>query len=149
MLIFNLIAQFGTGFEGPGDNVFNPGTTIDTAGSSVENIFSLIIGFLTVLAGLAFLLYFVFGGLQWVLAGGDQGKVDSAKKQMTNGAIGLIIIVVSYGIVAVVSSVLGLNILAPGEEIIRLNPDGNSKDVVKPGTGVIDNINEPIGLPKP
>ncbi len=68
------------------------------------------------------IMYFIFGALQWTLAGGEEGKVESAKKQMTNGAIGLIIIVIAYGVIAVVGSVLGLNILNPGCEIQKLNP---------------------------
>jgi formate hydrogenlyase subunit 3/multisubunit Na+/H+ antiporter MnhD subunit len=134
-MIFNLIAQFGTkGFEGIGVGPFDtsgitPCSNVVT--NNLNDIISLILGFLTVLAGLAFLLYFIFGGLQWTLAGGDQGKVDSAKKQMTNGAIGLIIVVISYGIIAVVGSVLGLDLLDPGAVIqSQLNPGcaGGSPD---------------------
>lgn len=124
MMIFTLIAQFGSdGFTGPATGVFDPGAD---PFASLDNILSLIITFLTVLAGLAFLLYFIFGGLQWTLAGGDQGKVDSAKTQMTNGAIGLIIVVISYGIMAVIGQVLGLKLLNPGEVIeSQLDPNGS------------------------
>lgn len=125
-MIFTLLAQFGGGFKGPGLFSF---TTVpnDPCGAqatkNLADIISLILSFLTVLAGLAFLLYFIFGGLQWTLAGGDQGKVDSAKKQMTNGAIGLIIVIVSYGIVAVIGSVVGLDILDPAKVILtQINP---------------------------
>ena len=110
------------GFTGPGTGVFDPRTT--GACNSLEQIISTILGFLTVLAGLVFLLYFVFGALQWTLAGGDQGKVDTAKKQMTNGAIGLIIIIVSYGIMGVIGGALGLDLLNPGAAIQLLNPSG-------------------------
>ena len=116
------LAQFSGGLTGPGAEIFNPGDCISTAGASLEGVISLILGFLTTLAGLAFLLYFVFAALQWTLAGGEQAKVDSAKKQMTNGAIGLIIIVISYGIIAVVGDVLGLEILNPAQTIQGLVP---------------------------
>lgn len=114
-------------FKGPGVGIFDPGyglsgVTAKSAAWSLESILSNVIGFLTVIAGLAFLMYFVFGALQWTLAGGDEGKVDSAKKQMTNGAIGLIIIIIAYGVIAVVGGVLGLNILDPGCELQKLNP---------------------------
>ncbi|MEO8581544.1 MAG: hypothetical protein ABI425_03080 [Patescibacteria group bacterium] len=107
-------------FQGAGTGVFDP--TITGACNSLEGIISLILGFLTVLAGLAFLLYFLFGALQWTLAGGDEGKVETAKKQMTNGAIGLIIVIISYGIMAVIGGALGLDLLAPGTAINALNP---------------------------
>lgn len=126
MMILNLIAQFGDGFKVPGSGFFKTDATVGECGTKAltnfNDIISLIIGFLTVIAGLAFLLYFVFGGLQWALAGGDSGKVDSAKKQMTNGAIGLIIVIVAYGVIAVVGTVVGLDILNPGNMLSILNP---------------------------
>lgn len=115
------------GFESPSTNsIFQPPTATDAsqAGANLESILSLIIGFLTVIAGLSFMLFFIFGAMQWIMAAGDQGKVESARKQMTNGAIGLIIVVVSYGIIAVVSEVLGLPILNPAELLQTLGPQG-------------------------
>lgn len=114
------------GFRAPSDSfnvdLTNQDTALASAGTEFERFLSNTIGTITVIAGLAFLLFFVFGGLQWILAGGDQGKVDQAKKQMTNSAIGLIIVIVSYAIIGVISSVVGLNILNPAREILRLNP---------------------------
>jgi hypothetical protein len=127
--MFTLLAQFGPGFQPPASNKFDPfedfmGTATECQSVwALEQIVSNMLGLITVIAGLAFLMYFVFGGLQWTLAGGDQGKVDGAKKQMTNGAIGLIIIIVSYGIMAVVGQVVGLNILNPAQELLKLDAD--------------------------
>lgn len=81
---------------------------------TVDIIFSTLLGFLTIVGGLAFLIYFIIGALNWVMAGGDQKKVDTAKSYMTNGAIGMIIIVASYAIISIVGKVLGLDILNPG-----------------------------------
>lgn len=89
----------------------------DDVGTKLTDLFSQSIGFLTVAAGLAFLIYFMLGGLQWITAGGDKGKVDAAKTQMTNGAIGMIIIVAAYGIVWIVGQVLGFDILNPYETL--------------------------------
>lgn len=118
---FTFLAQFGSGLEGPGQGVLDPGATKESAAASLNNTISLIIGMLTIVAGLAFLIYFFIGALNWVTSGGDQGKVDNAKKNMTHGAIGLIIIVLSYGIVALVGEILGIEILNPGQAIIKLN----------------------------
>ena len=64
--------------------------------------------------GLAFLLYFLLGGLNWITAGGDKGKIETAKKMMTSGATGMIVIAVSYSIVWIVGKALGIDILNPG-----------------------------------
>jgi len=66
---------------------------------------------LVVVGGLAFLLYTIIGGITWVMAGGDKAKVEGAQKHLTNGLTGLIILAASYAIMAVVSEVVGINIL--------------------------------------
>lgn len=81
--------------------------------------------FLTIVGGIMFGLYFLLGALNWVSAGGKQEQVEKAKKMMTDAAIGLIIIVVSYPVVYIVGKVLGLEILHPEKLIPQLGPGGN------------------------
>ena len=88
------------------------------AASLVSNI----VGFLTMIGGLMFLIYFILGGLNWITAGGDPGKVDEAKKKTTGAAIGMIIVVVAYAIALIVGQVLGIDILNPVSQIDLLNP---------------------------
>lgn len=64
-----------------------------------------------VVGALAFLIFLVMGGLEWVLAGGDAKKVESAQKRITNGLVGLIILVATYAIIIFVEEILGINIL--------------------------------------
>ena len=115
-----LLAQTGgkplggtiTGFE----NAYNPtGDDPSAYLSSVELIISNVLTILTVIAGISFVLYFLLGGLSWITAGGDKQKVETAKSMMTNGAIGLIIIVVSYSVVWIVGQAIGVDILNPAE----------------------------------
>lgn len=94
---------------------YNPaGTEISDATSSIEKLISNVLVVLTVVAGITFALYFLLGGLNWITAGGDKGKIDKAKGMMTNGAIGLIVISVSYAISWIVGAALGIDILNPG-----------------------------------
>jgi cytochrome bd-type quinol oxidase subunit 2 len=81
-----------------------------------------LIGLLTTVGGLMFMLYFILGGLSWITAGGDKAKVDDAKAKMTNAAIGLIIIVAAYAIGYIVGEVLGIKILEPAEILKTLDP---------------------------
>ena len=57
--------------------------------------------------------HFTIGGLKWITAGGDKAKVSEAQTQMTQAAIGLIVIVVSFFIIGIVGAVLGIDILNP------------------------------------
>jgi len=90
---------------------FQPTGDFSDAPTQIESMFTMVFGFLTIVAGLTFLIYFLIGALNWVTGGGDEKKVDTAKSYMTNGAIGLIIVIAAYSIVFIVGKVLGLNIL--------------------------------------
>ena len=116
-LYFTLLANnpLEGSITGP-SSAFSPsGTGAGAGGEPIELFISILIGFFTIVAGLFFLVYMISAGLTWVSAGGEKGKIDGAKSQMTNGAIGLIVIVVAQFIVGIVGNVLGLNILNPAQ----------------------------------
>lgn len=77
---------------------------------------------MTVVGGLAFVVYFFIGALKWITAGGDKGKVAEAQSQMTQGAIGLIALVASYFVVGIVGNVLGLDIFNPITTLQKTTP---------------------------
>ncbi len=108
--------------DGSGVSKFLPSQAggTGTGSSQVENVFTTILGFLTIVAGLSFLIYFLLGGMNWILAGGNEKKVEEAKSYMTNGAIGLIIVIGAYAIISIVGTVLGLNILSPATMLEKL-----------------------------
>ena len=64
-----------------------------------------------VVGGLAFLLYFLWGGLNWIMAGGDKGKLEESKSKITQGLIGLAILAASFVIVKFIESAIGLDLL--------------------------------------
>lgn len=68
---------------------------------------------ISIVGGLAFILYFLLGGLSWLTAGGDKAKVEAAQKQITNAVIGLSVILVSYAIILFIQEILEVNILQP------------------------------------
>lgn len=102
---------------------YQPGSDIGSSTGAVEKLISNVLVVLTVVSGIAFTLYFLLGGLNWITAGGDKGKIDKAKGMMTNGAIGLIVIAVSYAISWIIGKALGIDILNPGTIIngIKVN----------------------------
>lgn len=118
------IAQLPLGTFKPPTVAFTPGpgTGAEAGGVPLENFLSNFIGFLTTLAGLLFLVYFIFAALTWITSGGDKGKVEGARNQMTQAALGLIIVIAAYGITGVVGRVLGLDILNPLKLLRELAP---------------------------
>ncbi len=62
--------------------------------AGVMSIVNVMLGFLGIIA----IIIILWGGFRWMTAGGNEEKVGEAKKIITAGIIGLIIIFVSYAI---------------------------------------------------
>jgi hypothetical protein len=70
--------------------------------AKIANIINYVVGAL----GLVAVLFLIIGGVQYMTAGGDDGKVESATKTIKNALIGLAVIVLSGLIVNFVFSIL-------------------------------------------
>ncbi|MDD5749402.1 MAG: pilin [Patescibacteria group bacterium] len=73
------------------------------------NLFTIVAGVingLLSLLGMLFTVLVIYGGFKWMLARGNSQQVDEAKKVISNAAIGLAIVVLSYVIVYAVLQVL-------------------------------------------
>ena len=66
-----------------------------------------------IVGALALLLYIAWGGLNWITAGGDKGKTEQARNQITNGIIGMAVLVASTAIAAFLSQLFGIDLLNP------------------------------------
>lgn len=57
------------------------------------------------LGGVITLLYFIWGAIDWITAGGDSGKLKSARDKMIHAFIGMFILAFSFIIVAVIDGI--------------------------------------------
>jgi hypothetical protein len=94
--------------------------------ASLELYIGDIIGAITVLAGLFFIVYAFLAAFQWVTAGDDSGKVEKAKNRFVWGTLGLILIVASYAIIGLIGSLIGISILEPGTMLNNIIRDGSN-----------------------
>lgn len=62
------------------------------------------------IASLAAFAYMVWGGVQWVLAGGDKSKVENARNAITQGLIGLGITAAVFAAFRLINYFFGLQI---------------------------------------
>ncbi len=100
----------------------------ESAGDGITGITKLVssvIGIMTVAAGIWFLFQFIIGGFNWINAGGDKAKLQSARDRLTNSLIGLIIVVASWAILALVSVFFGFDftLANPGGLLEQLSPN--------------------------
>lgn len=85
-----------------------------------NKLISNIVGVMTVIAGIWFIFQFIIGGIGWLTAGNDKAKVESARAKITQGIIGLAIVIVAVFIIDLIGKLLGLDILQPGEFVLEM-----------------------------
>lgn len=94
--------DFSDQVRGMGKKIYgteNPADIKDT----IANLIRIVLGFV----GIIFLLLIIWGGLQWMLSGGNEQKIEDAKKRIVHATIGLTVIVMAYAIASFVVSSLG------------------------------------------
>jgi len=122
MKTFTQLAQFGGGFKPIAEKLTGDSNTNDGVLTNLEAIISMGLGLLTILGSLFFLFYFFTATYKIVTAGGDSGKLSAAWQQMIYGILGLVILVAGYAIVGLIGSIVGIDILNPGEMIKEISP---------------------------
>jgi len=82
---------------------------------SIALLISNIIGVLTFIAGLAFVVYLMLGTINLITSGGDAEKIQKAKLRITNAIIGLIIAVIAYPAAFVLGKLVGIPFTEPAK----------------------------------
>jgi hypothetical protein len=93
----------------------NPALLGDLGSGDAGNVFGRFIGSwwgtAYVLGGLMFLLYFVWGGIEWIMGGSNEERITNAKNKIVNALIGLTILAGTWALVKLIGGMLGLGIL--------------------------------------
>jgi hypothetical protein len=89
--------------EGPGlaPDAVNPAKPL-------ESLISQIIGILTIVGVIYFIFQIILAGYSFISAQGDKNKIEAARSRLTNGILGLTIVVVALGIGAFIATLLGI-----------------------------------------
>jgi len=111
--INKLIADKTFTLEGPGPVISNPVT-------QTENIISSIIGILTVVSVIYFVIQVILAGYSFISSQGDPKKIEVARTRLTNGILGLTIVVVAFGFVAFIAKLTGLSNVFDLNSVIKL-----------------------------
>lgn len=94
------------------DPIKGPGIDPNKYGSgtlTLEKIISQVIGVLTIIAVIFFAIQVIIAGYNFISSEGDEKKMEMARKSLTNGVLGIIIVVVAIGIVSLIASLLGIS----------------------------------------
>jgi hypothetical protein len=98
MITKKILAEIGTYTVSPPNIGFVP--------PSFQDILTFGIRLFFVIAGLAALFYLLLGALGWITSGGSKEGVDKAREKITAAVIGLVLVFVVFGIVALLEVVL-------------------------------------------
>lgn len=105
-LVTKAMAASGSFSVNIGDETKSRVAINDSLGSFVSRSFSAVI----LVAGLATFMYLVYAGLQWIMSGGDKGKLEDARSKITNGIIGLAIVASAWAIYLLIDYFFGIGI---------------------------------------
>jgi hypothetical protein len=80
-------------------------TTQGTGGILRRSIVAVLI-----VAALLSLVFLIWGGIKWILSGGDKAKVETARNTIIAAIVGLIIAFLAYFILSVVLNLFGISV---------------------------------------
>jgi len=92
-------------------DIDGPGIPVTDANASVglaEKLISNVVGVLTIVGFLIFAIQIIFAGYNFLTAEGDKNKMEAARKKLTDGVLGIFIVVIALGFVSLIASLLGL-----------------------------------------
>lgn len=75
---------------------------------TLEKIISQVLGILTIVAVIFFAVQVIIAGYNFISAQGDEKKYEAARQSLTNGVLGLTIIVVAVGLGSLLASLAGI-----------------------------------------
>ncbi|MCL6096888.1 MAG: hypothetical protein M1444_04410 [Patescibacteria group bacterium] len=78
--------------------------------ASFGPIVGIVINILFVIAVIIALVFLIYGGIKWIISGGDKSALDSARNHIVAAIIGLIIVFLAYFVIQVILGFFGLSI---------------------------------------
>ncbi len=94
----NLVPPVGSGFE-------------NLTAISFARLVSASIQIILILAAIIFFFILVTGGIKWITSGGDKGKTEGARGQITAALVGLVIVFAAWAIIQLIEIFFDVNIL--------------------------------------
>lgn len=74
----------------------------------LEKIISQVIGVLTIVAFVFFTIQIIFAGYAFLTSEGDEKKIETSRKRLTEGVLGIVVIIVALGFAALIARLAGL-----------------------------------------
>jgi len=125
MFLFYSIIQAASTSGGdisPGFNFGQNWFGVNESFNTFDKILSVVIAVITVLAGLWFLFTLVIGGIGIITAADNKQALEEARKKITTGLIGLVVVIAAIFLADLIGEIIGLDILNAGPTLQNLSP---------------------------
>lgn len=120
---FQGIGPLGTGQAANAGNLFN-------------TVLSNIIGIITVIGFIWFIFILIMGAIGIMSSGGDKAQAETARKKITSGLIGLVVLIAGLFLFDLFGNLLGIpDILNPAKWIEKLSPTASTTQSTMVGGG--------------
>ena len=77
---------------------------------SFSNVVGFAITVLLIVAVVIAVIFLIWGGIRWILSGGDKSGVESARNHIIGAIVGLIIALAAYFVLRLVLGFFGINV---------------------------------------
>ncbi len=107
----------------PTRGIYNPlitGSQTRAGGDWLPNAISAFVTLGLTVGFIAMIIYFVYGGIMWITAGGDAKRTEAAGKQITNAILGMIVAAIAWAVITVLDQFFGLDIIKTGIRIPKI-----------------------------
>jgi len=78
---------------------------------TIERIINWAISAVLIVAAILFFFMLIFGGIRWIMSGGDKANTEAARGQVTAAIVGLIIVFSAWAIIQLLQTVFGIDLL--------------------------------------
>ncbi len=72
----------------------------------IENIPQFIVSILFVIGIIIAIAFLIYGGIKWILSGGDKSAVESARNHIVAAIVGLVIVIAAFFILSAVIQII-------------------------------------------
>ena len=98
------------------------GTSPSQGGTMFTKALSLVVGFMTIVAGIWFIFQFITAGYGFISAGGKPDEIQKAQQKIMNSFIGIAIVVAAIFILSLVGHLLHVDFLDIPKAVRDLSP---------------------------
>lgn len=79
--------------------------------TDVGTLIAGVVKFALIIAAILVFVYLIWGGIQWILSGGDKSKTQEARDRITAALVGLAIVASAWAIMYLIQHFFGINVL--------------------------------------